>query len=59
MPKKKLTKAQVKATFVGMHRAIANILQDKINYPDSKVPMSIETLIKLKKDTTNAFNRVK
>jgi hypothetical protein len=59
MPKKKLTKAQVKATFVGMHRAVANLLQDKINYPDSKVPMSLQALIKLKKDATSAFNRVK
>jgi hypothetical protein len=59
MPKKKLTKAQVKMNLGAMNRALRNLTIDKMDHNDSLVPMSLDKLIKVRKDTASAFKRVK
>jgi len=59
MPKKKLTKAKVKMNLGAMNRALRNLTIDKMDHNDSFVPMSLDKLIKVRKDTASAFKRVK
>jgi len=58
MPKK-LTKAQVKAQYKSLIKAISRLTNDKMSHPDSKVPTSIKMLIQMAKDVLTAFNRIK
>jgi len=59
MPKKKLTKAQVKAAFGLTWRALSKLLVDKIAASDSRVTMSVTKLVAMQKEIRNAQNRVK
>jgi len=59
MPKKKLTKAQVKRDLNGAMSRIYNLMVDKIGHPDSTVPMSVSKLLDLHKAVSSAWKRVK
>ena len=59
MPKKKLTKAQVKRKLKTMMTASYDLVLDKMGHPDSKVPMSLNKIIELNRAVTSQFNRVK
>jgi len=59
MPKKKLTKAQVKAEYKKLIKGTNRLFNDKMSYPDSKVTMSLKMLLQMAKDVLSAFNRVK
>ena len=59
MPKKKLTKAQVKRKLKTMMTASYDQVLDKMGHPDSKVPMSLNKILELNRAVTSQFNRVK
>jgi|ETNmetMinimDraft_11_1059920.scaffolds.fasta_scaffold839397_1 hypothetical protein len=59
MPKKKLTKAQVKRKFKTCTKAIYDLFLDKFGHPDSFVPMSQPAILKLNNDLNNALKRIK
>ena len=59
MPKKKLTKAQVKRQVNAMNNAVYHLLIDKMGHADSRVPISQGKLMDLNKAMLLAFNRVK
>ena len=59
MPKKKLTKAQVKRKIKTMMTASYDLVLDKMGHPDSKVPMSLNKILELNRAVTSQFNRVK
>lgn len=59
MPKKRLTKAQVKRELGKMQSAIGKMFVDRVNRPDSFVPMSEKSLLELNNKIRTAFKRVK
>jgi hypothetical protein len=59
MPKKKLTKAQVKRKIKTMMAASYDLVLDKMGHPDSKVPMSLNKILELNRQVTTQFNKVK
>jgi len=59
MPKKKLTKAQVKRKLKTIMTASYDLVLDKMGHPDSKVPMSLNKILELNRAVTSQFNRVK
>jgi len=59
MPKKKLTKAQVKRKLNSINSGVYDLVLDKMGHGDSFVPISTVKLIKLNADLNNAFKRVK
>ncbi len=59
MPKKKLTKAQVKRKIKAMMTASYDLVLDKMGHPDSKVPMSLNKILELNRQVTQQFNKVK
>jgi len=59
MPKKKLTKAQVRAQYKTLMKTTSKLVFDKLEHPDSLVPMSMTVLVDLAKKLANAFNRIK
>lgn len=59
MPKKKLTKAQVKRKIKTMMTASYDLVLDKMGHPDSKVPMSLNKILELNRQVTQQFNKVK
>jgi hypothetical protein len=59
MPKKKLTKAQVKSKLKTIQRAMYDLVLDKLGHADSRVPISQGKLMDLNKAMLLAFNRVK
>ncbi len=59
MPKKKLTKAQVKRKIKAMMTASYDLVLDKMGHPDSKVPMSLNKILELNRQVTTQFNKVK
>jgi len=59
MPRKKLTKAQVKKTIVQMGKLNAKLFTDKISNLESSVPMSMPKLLELDKILTSSLKRVK
>ena len=58
MPKKKLTKAQVKRKIKTMMTASYDLVLDKMGHPDSKVPMSLNKILELNRQVTTQFNKV-
>jgi len=55
MPKKKLTKAQVKKKLNTLSRALRDMLVDKLDYGrDSFVPFSVQKIIDVSKMTDSA-----
>jgi hypothetical protein len=59
MPKKKLTKAQVKRKIKTMMTASYDLVLDKMGHPDSRVPMSLNKILELNRQVTQQFNKVK
>ena len=59
MPKKKLTKAQVKRKLKTIMNASYDLFLDKVGHVDSKVPMSLNKVLELNRSITSTFNRVK
>jgi len=59
MPKKKLTKAQVKRKLKTCNNAMYDLFLDKVGHADSQVPMSVPKLLELNKALQGATKRVK
>ena len=59
MPKKKLTKAQVKSKLKSIMRTTADLISDRINHPDSFVPFTPAKLFDMSSVANNAFKRIK
>jgi hypothetical protein len=59
MPKKKLTKTQVKKKLKTIMNASYDLVLDKMGQPQSFVPMSLDKTILLNRQVTQQFNRVK
>ena len=59
MPKKKLTKTQVKKKLKTIMTASYDLVLDKMGHADSKVPMSLNKILELNRAVTSQFNRVK
>ena len=59
MPKKKLTKAQVKRKMKTINNAIYDLLLDKFGHTNSDVPMAVPRLVELNKQLRTAAKRIK
>jgi hypothetical protein len=59
MPKKKLTKTQVKKKLKTIMTASYDLVLDKMGHAQSFVPMSLDKAILLNRQVTQQFNRVK
>ena len=59
MPKKKLTKTQVKKKLKTIMNASYDLVLDKMGQAQSFVPMSLDKAILLNRQVTQQFNRVK
>ena len=59
MPKKKLTKAQVKRKLKSMGNLVYDLAIDKIGHIDSKVPISSKVLLEYQQKFGRAFMRIK
>lgn len=59
MPKKKLTKARVKALIKDISNKAALLALDKSMHPDSRVPISVKALLDVNSKFANAWKRVK
>ena len=59
MPKKKLTKAQVKRAMNLAARGTYDLILDKMGHVDSNVPMSLPKLLEVHKTFQNAAKRMK
>jgi hypothetical protein len=59
MPKKKLTKAQVKRKFKSLFLNVTDLALDKAYYPQGFTPMSRDALMKISDTLARAFNRMK
>ena len=59
MPKKKLTKAQVKRKLKTVQRAMYDLVLDELGHADSRVLISQGKLMDLNKSMLLAFKRVK
>ena len=59
MPKKKLTKAQVKRKLNTMNNSVYDLIMDKTGHSDSSVPMSLPKLLDFHKLIRQAELRAK
>tara|TARA_R100000329_G_C7596871_1_gene211662 strand:+ start:581 stop:760 length:180 start_codon:yes stop_codon:yes gene_type:complete len=59
MPKKKLTKAQVKKKHMLIAKTIFELAEDKIKNPNSFVAITPKKLLEIDTINRNAHNRVK
>ena len=59
MPRKKLTKTQVKRELGKMQKAIGRLFIDKVDHTGSAVPMGVKSLLDLNAKIGTAFKRVK
>ena len=59
MPKKKLTKAQVKRKLKTVLNMMYDLLNDKMGHANSDVPMSIPKMLEMHKAIGNAWKRTK
>jgi len=59
MPRKKLTKAQVKRSLKTIHNNLYRLIIENLDVPNNNVPMSTPKLMELHKTIGSAFNRVK
>ena len=59
MPKKKLTKAQVKKKLKTIMNASYDLVLDKMGHANSDVPMSLNAILELNRKVTQQVNRVK
>ena len=58
MPKKKLTKTQVKSKLRIANNQIYDLMLDKLGHADSNVPMSQAKLLDLNKQTVTAARKM-
>jgi len=59
MPKKKLTKAQVKRKLKTVNNAMYDLFLDKMGHSNSDVPFSTPKLLDLNKAMQSAIKRIK
>ena len=59
MPKKKLTKAQVKRKMKTCSNAMYDLFLDKLGHANSDVPMSQNKILDMHRQITNAQKRMK
>ena len=59
MPKKKLTKTQVKSKMIKAGFLIGDLASDKMYQPDSLVPLSSKKLLEVIEVFQRAFKRIK
>jgi hypothetical protein len=59
MPKKKLTKAQVKRKLKTCANAMYDLFLDKLGHANSDVPMSQNKILDIHRQITNAQKRTK
>ena len=59
MPKKKLTKAQVRKKLQRMVITLYDLFTDKMTHPDSAVPMSEHKMLEIYKLLKQALKRMK
>ena len=59
MPKKKLTKAQVKRKLKTVLNMMYDLINDKMGHANSDVPMSIPKMLEMHKVVGNAWKRTK
>tara|TARA_Y100000114_G_C11692082_1_gene294089 strand:+ start:758 stop:937 length:180 start_codon:yes stop_codon:yes gene_type:complete len=59
MPKKKLTKAQVRKKMKTMMSASYDLVLDKMGHADSFVPMSLNAILEINRKVTQQLNRFK
>lgn len=59
MPKKRLTKAQVKRKLKTVNNAMYDLFLDKMGHANSDVPFSTPKLLELNKAMQSAVKRVK
>ena len=59
MPKKKLTKAQVKRKLKTVNNAMYDLFLDKMGHGNSDVPFSTPKLLDLNKAMQSAIKRIK
>lgn len=59
MPKKKLTKAQVKKKLKTLNTISSDLFMDKLYHPDNNVPLSVKILGDLNNTFSRAIKRIK
>jgi hypothetical protein len=59
MPKKRLTKTQVKKKLKTIMNASYDLVLDKMGHANSDVPMSLNAILELNRKVTQQVNRVK
>jgi len=59
MPKKKLTKAQVKRKLKTCNNAMYDLFLDKVGHGNSDVPFSVSKLLDLNKALQSSVKRIK
>jgi hypothetical protein len=59
MPKKKLTKMQVKRKLKTLYFAVYDLMLDKMGHTNSDVPFSLPKLLELHKTVQGAVTRIK
>ena len=59
MPRKKLTKAQVKRKLKTVLNMMYDLINDKMGHANSDVPMSIPKMLEMHKVVGNAWKRTK
>ena len=59
MPKKKLTKAQVKRSLRSINTNLYRMIMERLDVPDNNIPISTPKLMELHRTIESAFKRVK
>ena len=59
MPRRKLTRTQVKGQYKKICKAIYDLMTDKIGHPDSNVGMSLNKLLDLHKICTRLLKAMR
>ena len=59
MPKKKLTKAQVKRSLRSINKNIYRMIMERLDVPDNHIPISTPKLMELHRTIESAFKRIK
>ena len=59
MPKKKLTKAQVKRKLRSINTNLYRMIMERLDVPDNNIPISTPKLMELHRTIESAFKRIK
>ena len=59
MPRKKLTKAQIKRKFKTAYNAYYDLIQDKLGQPDSNIAMSLNKMLETLTGMSGILKRMK